>query len=80
MNTHQRIAYEAMLGAAWRLGLLYLKCADTAAIYPDQGRHDPQHDEHILLELVEGARDAWRPFWRSGSNGRLEPPSKFQSR
>lgn len=80
MNAHQRFAYEQVIGATWRMALVYFRCADVVQVYPNDGRHDPQHDEHILLELVEGARDAWRPIWRGGSNYPLEPPEEFESR
>lgn len=71
MNDYRTsFAIRQAIGAASRLALAYAG-VNPRVIWAD---HDnPENDEHVLLEIVEGARDAWRPLWRSRSN-RVLPP------
>lgn len=60
---HESIIYTLRnaISSAYRLALAYCG-TDPHSIW--NAGLTPEEDESYLLEIIEGARDAWRPIWR----------------
>jgi len=69
MTPSKRIGLQHAIASAYRLALVYFEISAVADVY--QPPDDPEEDEHYLLEVIQGARDAWRPIWRRRSNRHL---------
>lgn len=41
-------------------------------LYPRTMHQDPEIDQDLLIDLIEGARNEWRPLWRGRGIGNLE--------
>lgn len=65
MQYRTTFAIRTAISSAVRLALAYGGIAPAQIWREDD---NPEDDERLLLEIIEGARDAWRPIWRSRSN------------
>lgn len=68
MNESQRRLIERAIQAAYRMALLYTATAEAEHVYPLSGVETPHEDQTFLVEIMEGARDVWRPLWRCRGN------------
>lgn len=63
---------DKLLGATLRLYLATIGHEDLNGCY-HRARTVPENDEHLMLTLLEEARDAWRPIRRRWRDGGMVP-------